>query len=54
MQKKGRRFIPLWKKQNERVNLEEIENDIEILKAAEEKGQTNWVEKIIKGGGCNG
>lgn len=54
MRKKSRRFIPLWKKQNENVNIEEIENDIEILKTANAKNKTNWVEKIIKGGGDNG
>lgn len=54
MRKKGRRFIPLWQKQNEKISLKDIKNDIEILKIANQKNKTNWVEKIIKGGGCTG
>lgn len=53
MPKKSKRFIPLWKKRNERVNFEEIENDIEILSAANEKNKINWVERVLKGGNCD-
>ena len=49
--KKGKRFIPLWKKKQQRLNMENAKEQLSTIQTVEQQEGSDWIRKIYQANG---
>ncbi len=49
--KKGKRFIPLWKKKQKKINKEIAKDNLKLVESMEKENGKSWVDFVYKANG---